>query len=75
MDLRRVIEGQCPTCDHPLERRDDCGWCPTCNVGHSVAGETYTLHMEFDTHGTSFGASHSRFTATNGVLRFARPVD
>lgn len=50
MNLGNVLEGRCPTCDTMLERRDDCGWCPKCNIGHSATmhnGEgEHRVHIE-----------------------------
>jgi hypothetical protein len=59
MGLEAVLEGRCPRCGAALERREDCGWCPTCNVGHSLAmaaGEgEYRLHLELEERFTAPG--------------------
>lgn len=31
-----IKEGMCPTCHAPLDRQEDCGWCPTCDVGWAI---------------------------------------
>jgi hypothetical protein len=34
--LEAIYEGECPTHRTPLERRDECGWCPTCGLGYAL---------------------------------------
>lgn len=40
-----VAEGICPTCAVTLEREAECGRCPCCGVGWSVAGDVLTMHF------------------------------
>jgi hypothetical protein len=64
-DLRSIIEGRCPTCGGVLERREDCGWCESCGFGHSLAGDTYTLHIK--PHLPSSAVSGFTLRATDGM--------
>lgn len=67
MSLDRILEGACPTCGTALERRDDHGWCPECNIGHSLkmqGGEgTHTVH---------FGIEGGEIKTSSGTLRMGR---
>ena len=32
-----VLEGTCPVCQSPLERRTGCGWCGVCRTGWAAS--------------------------------------
>ena len=45
MRISNIIEGVCPTCETPLERRDDYGWCEECAMGYSIGDGHFAVHL------------------------------
>jgi hypothetical protein len=41
-----IVEGICPTCELPLERREADGWCYCCEHGWAISIDEVTLTVD-----------------------------
>lgn len=69
-DSRKLFEGICPRCDVEMERHDEYGHCPCCDIRLSASGDEVVMHLEFD-----ILAIDDKALQAGDRLKFIRKID